>query len=69
MYLLFYAFMLYYSCFEQSSVSTPNVDFGCKNPIFKPSAPFLDCLSIKVTPLSSANFKASVALSTANARW
>lgn len=48
-----YFFLNLYS--SHNSVRTPNVDFGCRNAIFNPSAPFLGIRSISSTPLLSSS--------------
>ena len=53
---------------SQSSTSVPFVDFGCKNAMFKPSAPLRGALSISLQPFSSASASAfATPSSTANA--
>jgi hypothetical protein len=45
-YVKYFTLIFTYLGTSQSSVSTPKVDFGCKNPMFKPSAPLRGVLSI-----------------------
>src|SRR5690554_108512 len=50
----------YFSGCSQSSVRTPPVDFGCRNPIVSPSAPARPSLSISLTPFDSTSFRDSL---------
>ena len=62
-------YSLAYSGFSQSSVRTPRVDFGCRNAMFRPSAPLRGALSIRRIPFSSTSASApATPSSTANAR-
>ena len=66
---MFIKLKTYLASLPHSSVNTPKLDLGCKKPIFSPSAPFLETLSINFTPFSSASFKEAFTSSVANAIW
>ena len=60
---------IYYSISWHNSISTPFVDFGCKNAINLLSAPFLGVSWIILKPSFCSRFISSSISSTANAIW